>query len=91
MTIMERKRGGALDDLPITEPHEVIIPEPRPEKAPKVTKIKASFFLEPEDHALISEICFRRKISQQQVFEAALHGWLQTTGEGGLKKFKDKQ
>ena len=81
MTIMKRKRGGALDDLPIREKDVPIAPKPKQ----KADKIKASFFLTANDHARLADFCLKNGYSQQKVFEYALNLWLITNGEPGLE------
>lgn len=87
MTIMERKRGGAIDALPQGEKAVATTPKPKT----RADKIKASFFLTASDHRRLTELCHRNDWSQQQAFEYALHSWLTAQGEPGLESVERRE
>lgn len=56
-----------------------------------VPDVRLSIAIPAELHARLKRICFRRKISQQQIFEAALNLWLTAQGEPGLESVEKRE
>lgn len=88
-----QKRGNSINILPDATVTEAKLPSPRKAKAPKPlgSKVKASFFLYPETHDRLADMCHQHKISQQQVFEAALDAWFQAMGEEPLREVIERE
>jgi hypothetical protein len=88
-----QKRGSSLGSLPDVKAAAHKMPNPRKEKAPKDPdqKIKASFFLYPETHDRLADLCHRQRLSQQQVFEAALDAWFQAMGEEPMREVIERE
>lgn len=77
------RKGEAPESLPHIEAVTMKMPTPRPQKMPKspYAKRKASFFLGQKTHEHLMKICKENNISQQQIFEESLNGWLRAMGE----------